>query len=180
MHWEQNSFLPPKSTFLRSWQPLILGWAIINSFDGLGTKSPIFPFIRVLPNIESCQVKTNYKFMELLSKQTGQNITCLLFYLFGCIDFDTFGIHSVLFRGSYFSSSQCGNQSVTHSNLDNVPIVTKRTCMDCINIDIFLYCLSKVTFLCSKVFKSRTCQFDGSIILLPNGHWFLNHGCFTN
>ena len=23
MHWEQNLFLPPKSTFLRSWQPLI-------------------------------------------------------------------------------------------------------------------------------------------------------------
>ena len=23
MHWEQNSFLPPKSTFLRSWQPLV-------------------------------------------------------------------------------------------------------------------------------------------------------------
>ena len=25
MHWEQNLFLPPKSTFLRSWQPLLFG-----------------------------------------------------------------------------------------------------------------------------------------------------------
>ena len=118
--------------------------------------------------------------MELLSKQTGQNITSLLCFLLGCIDFDTFGIHSILFRGSYLSSSQCGNKSVTHSNLDNVPIVTKCTCMDCFNIDILLHSLSKVTCLCSKVVKSRTCQSDGSIILLPNGHWFLNHGCFTN
>ena len=37
MHWEQNLFLPPKSTFLRSWQPLLFSTSTLKE-DNTGKK----------------------------------------------------------------------------------------------------------------------------------------------